>query len=907
MSEGDVKDAAGSPSGAAKKVVAIEASALLRESLKSALAARGFEVRREDLSSDPLEIHAELLIFEVTSESEELAQQLLTQLSKTALVFIGPTEQESAARRHDVRELSADVSVAEVVRVCQQMLFGTAPSPLPRPPKSQTSTPFSVLRRPSEPPPSRPPPSISSSPAPLLPSSAPPSSRPSGSPAQSSAPPPTVHHHVSRPPNSLNTPELSAEVGAMLEQAERRVAASMRSRPSIPPPPEPRRREDGFKMSPEIQAALEDPIGDYDVVGQSEIPRSDPSRSTSTQAAAGDPEAPAPDEGADGSNQDARKRPEVTAAVEEVPRPGSFPTESTQSTGESNHAASPMASIALPTSEPGTKRTPAPQFDSQRFPTSSGNSPSDQPGIEPVTARPPAPSGAAAQLPDSSPKPAKPPSKLPPDPPVPSGEWVGSAIGRSGRASPVPEAPPASEPPSSEEPNTDAGRSPLPKPRLKTDRPQSARLEQPESSPTQSGDQDAPATVPPRTDQQARRAPTVAPTPRPPATRVTQPGTDKASTEQTLDRRLSSAAPPASSQVDPTGAELSQLEIPPLREGDAIRVLARAIRSRFTGAATYETDAGIRRIVLREGDFVTAASSVKSESLLAFLVERGNLEQEVSNQLGHKLPNFGRHAGAALIASGHLAQDQLWPVLRAHAEFIVGQALAMGRGVAAYETTVPERLMAEPSVFGGATGSEVLVEIMRRVISPTMALRALGGEHAQLGYGPNRSLLDECALTRDEQEALEQMLNRPLSDALGDVGSLEFPCVLLALVELGVLTPSVKPGLVAAAESPHRRAHDRLDDEALRRAIRNRRALVDNADYFSLLGVPRSATGYDIRRAYLELKRQFDPSTALTTGTADLVDDVDLIQDVLDEAYEILHDQLKRDRYRRAIESSPAL
>jgi hypothetical protein len=56
----------------------------------------------------------------------------------------------------------------------------------------------------------------------------------------------------------------------------------------------------------------------------------------------------------------------------------------------------------------------------------------------------------------------------------------------------------------------------------------------------------------------------------------------------------------------------------------------------------------------------------------------------------------------------------------------------------------------------------------------------------------------------------------------------------------------------------------------------------------------------------LELKRQFEPNLVLTAATLDLRDDVQLIQEVLDEAYGILHDQLRRERYRRAIESSPA-
>ena len=97
---------------------------------------------------------------------------------------------------------------------------------------------------------------------------------------------------------------------------------------------------------------------------------------------------------------------------------------------------------------------------------------------------------------------------------------------------------------------------------------------------------------------------------------------------------------------------------------------------------------------------------------------------------------------------------------------------------------------------------------------------------------------------------------------------------------------------------------DPLDVDAVRRRVGARLALVHDADYFALLGVPVNATGYDIRRAYLELRRTFEPNRLITGATMDLRGDAELIVEVLDEAYEILRDTRRRDRYRRAIEAT---
>ena len=69
--------------------------------------------------------------------------------------------------------------------------------------------------------------------------------------------------------------------------------------------------------------------------------------------------------------------------------------------------------------------------------------------------------------------------------------------------------------------------------------------------------------------------------------------------------------------------------------------------------------------------------------------------------------------------------------------------------------------------------------------------------------------------------------------------------------------------------------------------------------------MPRTATAYEIRRAYLDLRKSFEPSRLLTPGTTDLHDDVALILEVVEEAFDILRDNQRRERYRRAIEAGP--
>ena len=359
-----------------------------------------------------------------------------------------------------------------------------------------------------------------------------------------------------------------------------------------------------------------------------------------------------------------------------------------------------------------------------------------------------------------------------------------------------------------------------------------------------------------------------------------------------------STNPPPAPEPEP-----ATFDVPPvLGPGAPLSILAAAIRHGFTGAVALEDESSIRRAVFRDGDFVTAASSAPNETLVAFLAQRGDLRGDAS-ALARRLPPFGRHTGAALIAHGYLQQDELWSVLRAHAEWLLARILQMSKGSAQVEESVPGRLAAEPAVFGGAAGAEVLVEIVRRVLEPSQAIALMGGSQARLARGDATRLLSECALSEVESRVVDQLAGKTVEQALSGEFSPDFAAVLHALVQLGVLeTLGAKRAAPATDENT---GPDSIDGEALRARILARKALVEDGDYFALLGVSHDSTSYDIRRAYLRLRHDFDTSQVLTPHTADLRDTVELVLEVLDEAYEILRDQARRQRYRRALESPP--
>ncbi len=368
--------------------------------------------------------------------------------------------------------------------------------------------------------------------------------------------------------------------------------------------------------------------------------------------------------------------------------------------------------------------------------------------------------------------------------------------------------------------------------------------------------------------------------------------------------------------VQPAAAVLTRA----LSGEDARHLIASAIAARDSGALCFTEERGVRRLVVRDGDLVTAASGVTGEHVLDYLVARGDMPKHHADRLIPKLPPYGRLAGAALVAQGYLSQDQMWPVLRGHAEWIVGSLLGFDLGTYSFEIEPPGRLATEPSVFGASPGVEVFVDLMRRNVSQEEALQRLGGIDGVLALGQNAHLLSEAALEAFAVERFEACLGEPLSLLLheksenshhGAGRESDLASVAYALFLLGVY--DVVPTIGGRRDESRSRDDEEpasdsraLDDEAVRVRVEARLALVEEGDYFSLLGVPHDATGYEIRRAFLDLRHSFEPSRALTPGTLDLAPELAKIVDVLEEAYDVLKDATRRERYRRAISSVSA-
>lgn len=410
----------------------------------------------------------------------------------------------------------------------------------------------------------------------------------------------------------------------------------------------------------------------------------------------------------------------------------------------------------------------------------------------------------------------------------------------------------------------------------------------------------------------------------PPSLASERPPTVRGPTpELAFEKRFSQLAPPIPANEGFDGRLVGRASDPSKpsapKNGVPRATFALAILDGMSGQVAVESTEGARYAIFEGGDLVTAASDIVGEDLIGYLASTGVLSKPSEERLRGRIPAYGKRAGAALVAHGELSQDELWSVLRGYAEWVLARIMRTESAMMRVGEPPLTRFAAEPSVFGGATGAHVYVEAIRRTVTSARALQELGTPDVRLVPGERYSLLRECGLLEEDEALVREAEGRPIGDILAR-RDFEFASVLLALRDLGVCRvdaslvlrshstpptlapPTAQPAVGSVANSPNNAAAQAKAEEALVRArVAARLALVEEGDYFAILGVSPDATGYEIRRAFLGLRRGFDPHRLLSPASFDLAGDVKTITLVLEEAYEILRDPVRRDRYRTAL------
>jgi hypothetical protein len=258
--------------------------------------------------------------------------------------------------------------------------------------------------------------------------------------------------------------------------------------------------------------------------------------------------------------------------------------------------------------------------------------------------------------------------------------------------------------------------------------------------------------------------------------------------------------------------------------------------------------------------------------------------------------------GEILVELGLIKPRELLPTIRRHFEDIIFSLFAWDAGTYAATPGEPsgERIRLTRHPAG------IVLEGVRRKYDLARLGARLGTLSAVVATRQSPRLTELVAvadLSPSERAMVGKLDGERTIDAAARIAELEpLPALQLgfALVALGVaeLLDRGTDGFPAPAAPPRAQALVGESDLAIdRQRVMTKHALVAEADYFMLLGVRRDASGFEIQRAYEAAQRDFAAESFPAELQRELGAEIAEINQLIDEAYRVLHDDGVRGAY----------
>lgn len=298
---------------------------------------------------------------------------------------------------------------------------------------------------------------------------------------------------------------------------------------------------------------------------------------------------------------------------------------------------------------------------------------------------------------------------------------------------------------------------------------------------------------------------------------------------------------------------------------------------------------GTRTLWFKKGALHGAESSFDHESLIDRARRDGLIDARQEAELRLLRTATAQEQLEAMKVRGYLREIETVPLLQRATEAVALEAFS--------EETTQYRLSDEPPsiqvllVAVPRSTLPLLAEALRRAVPTDLLLETLGGAEAVCVATENDVDLRAMGFTDKERKMLSWVDGEASVEDLTLAAGLKqehaFRALLVAKL-LGVIEvkPPSKPAPVVSGDLDVRRLEAKYDE-------------VQDADYFSILGLSRNASSDDVQRASRRLAEEFDPIKYTGHPDASLQQRAQVVSTLIEEAARALEDERRRAEYAR--------
>ncbi|MBL8918323.1 MAG: hypothetical protein JNJ54_05645 [Myxococcaceae bacterium] len=324
-----------------------------------------------------------------------------------------------------------------------------------------------------------------------------------------------------------------------------------------------------------------------------------------------------------------------------------------------------------------------------------------------------------------------------------------------------------------------------------------------------------------------------------------------------------------------------------------LQQLAHLIATLASGQADARVELGVRggtrTLWFKKGALHGAESSFDHESLVDRARRDGLIDARQEAELRLLRTATPREQLEAMKARGYLREIETIPLLQRATEAVALEAFS--------EELTQYRLSDDPPssrvllVAVPRATLPLLAEALRRALPADSLLERLGGAEAVCVATDHELDLRAVGFADKERKMLSwvdgEASVEDLTLAAGLKQEQAFRTLLVAKL-LGLIEVKApdKPPAAPSGDLDVRRLEAKYDE-------------VQDADYFSILGLTRGATSEDVQRAARRLAEEFDPIKYTGHPDASLQQRAQVVSSLIDEAAKALEDERRRAEYAR--------
>lgn len=352
----------------------------------------------------------------------------------------------------------------------------------------------------------------------------------------------------------------------------------------------------------------------------------------------------------------------------------------------------------------------------------------------------------------------------------------------------------------------------------------------------------------------------------------------------------------------PTNGEIGDMTIPLLFHG--------LLEEKISGTVVFTRDPVAKKVFVETGDVVFASSSLSEDRLGEWLQRKGTITRQQCDIAAEGVKRTGMKQGEVLVELGFITPEALEDGMRYQVRQIVISLFNWRNGSYLFDDALAPPVDVDRRTL--PTG-DLIIEglremewsVVRKSLPPlgTVLLpspgRTLQGDELGKEYRPVLSLIDGTA-------SIEEVCAR---SGIGDFSTLKAVYALLALRL--VVTRDLKK---AGGKKPVQDAGTRTEEvkekrttEPVTAELLTRVMLLEvheklaKQDHYEVLGVSRSATAKEFKKAYFTLAKKYHPDRHFGPPLNEMKPELEALFHAIHTAHETLADPAKREQYDREL------